>query len=66
MRISLMILLVFVASSSGCSMLEWAAPHQLWKLNRQPAGGRNDPYFSVPAQPAEPGGSSASSMPSVE
>ena len=36
---------------SGCTMLEWLAPHQLWKLNRQPAISRDDAYFSIPAQP---------------
>ncbi|WP_437221723.1 hypothetical protein SH661x_002447 [Planctomicrobium sp. SH661] len=32
-------------------MFQWAAPHQLWKLNRQPAMGGEDGYFSIPADP---------------
>lgn len=35
---------------SGCEMFQWAHPRQLWKLNRQPALGRDDSYFSIPAE----------------
>lgn len=35
---------------AGCEMFEWAHPRQLWKLNRQPALGRDDSYFSIPAE----------------
>ncbi len=34
----------------GCSMLQWMQPHQLWKLNREPAMGGEEGYFSVPAE----------------
>lgn len=51
--IILSLALLLMVCLSGCSMFQWAAPHQLWKLNRQPAGGRTDPYFSVPAQSVE-------------
>ena len=37
--------------TSGCTMLEWVRPHQLWKLNRQSAMSRDDAYFSIPAEP---------------
>ncbi|MCA8998899.1 MAG: hypothetical protein KDA80_18010 [Planctomycetaceae bacterium] len=40
---------------SGCEMIRWASPHQLWKLNRQ-SGSRTDPYFSIPADPVEADG----------
>ncbi|TWT57195.1 hypothetical protein KOR42_05530 [Thalassoglobus neptunius] len=38
---------------NGCTMMQWLAPHQLWKLNRQPAISRDDAYFSIPAEPVE-------------
>ncbi len=37
---------------SGCHAFEYLAPHQLWKLNRQPAMGGEDALFSLPAEPA--------------
>ncbi len=40
-----------VCLTSGCTMFEWVRPHQLWKLNRQPAMSRDDAYFNIPAQP---------------
>lgn len=49
-RVSLAILLLGVLMP-GCTMMEWMQPHQLWKLNRQPAMGGDDAYFSIPAQP---------------
>ena len=44
-------LVVLALSSSGCTMFEYLAPHQLWKLNRQPAQSREDAFFSIPAKP---------------
>lgn len=44
-----LILCLLCLSSSSCEMLQWAAPHQLWKLNRQPPIGGEDGYFSIPA-----------------
>ena len=50
---------------SGCTLFpEALQPHQLWKLNRQPASGRDDGLFSVsdpfldeaPAEDAETAG----------
>jgi len=49
MRQFLIICLLFCAPLSGCTLLQWVAPHQLWKLNRQPAIGGEDGYFSIPA-----------------
>jgi hypothetical protein len=37
--------------SNGCETMQWLAPHQLWKLNRQPPLGTDEAYFSIPAQP---------------
>lgn len=45
--------------SSGCQMLKWVEPHQLYKLNRQPSMARDDAYFNVPAQPVPEGAKSA-------
>lgn len=51
-RIQSLLLVAFVAILlPGCSMMEWVRPHQLWKINREPALGGEDGYFSVPAQP---------------
>lgn len=36
---------------SGCQMFHWLHPHQMWKLNRQPAISRDDAYFSIPVEP---------------
>ncbi|MBT5020640.1 hypothetical protein N9153_02950 [Planctomicrobium sp.] len=44
-------ILGLICLSSGCSMLEWVRPHQLYKLNRQPSMARDDAYFSIPASP---------------
>ena len=34
---------------AGCTLMpEALQPHQLWKLNRQPASGRDDAFFSIP------------------
>ena len=55
MRYFLLTFCLFTPLLCGCEMLQWASPHQLWKLNRQPAGGRSDPYFSIPADPASDG-----------
>lgn len=44
---------LILLSTTGCSLLEWVAPHQLYKLNRQPAMGREDAYFSIPAESHE-------------
>lgn len=41
--------LLFFSLFSGCETMQWIAPHQLWKLNRQPAVGGEDGYFSIPA-----------------
>jgi len=49
MRSKIFCLILVCAPLSGCTMLEWLAPHQLWKLNRQPAMGGEDGYFSIPA-----------------
>jgi hypothetical protein len=38
---------------SGCQMFHWLHPHQMWKLNRQPAISRDDAYFSIPAEPID-------------
>ncbi|QDT30780.1 hypothetical protein Mal48_00070 [Thalassoglobus polymorphus] len=51
MRRYFMISLSLCCLASGCQMMEWVQPHQLWKLNRQPAISRDDAYFNVPAQP---------------
>lgn len=51
MRRLFLCLLGLACLSSGCQMLKWVQPHQLWKLNRQPAISRDDAYFSVPAHP---------------
>lgn len=48
MRRILPLMLALGALCSGC---QWLAPHQLWKLNRQPAVGGDDGYFSIPAPP---------------
>ncbi|WP_437186272.1 hypothetical protein SH668x_003419 [Planctomicrobium sp. SH668] len=50
MRLSLCTLILIACCNSGCHLFDWAAPHNLWKLNRQPAMGGEDGYFSVPAQ----------------
>lgn len=35
-------------TTTGCTLMpEALQPHQLWKLNRQPASGRDDAFFSV-------------------
>lgn len=49
-----LLLLLTAVLNSGCQMMKHLAPHQLWKLNRQPpmAGG-DDVYFSVPAPDPE-------------
>ena len=36
--------------SSGCEMLQWLKPHNLWKLNRQPSLGGDDAYFQIPPE----------------
>lgn len=51
MRRLFLCILGLVCLSSGCQMLQWVQPHQLWKLNRQPAISRDDAYFSIPARP---------------
>jgi len=45
-----LLLLAFCCCQSGCTMFQWLAPHQLWKLNRQPAMGGEDGMFSIPAE----------------
>jgi len=45
----LLLFSLILCSFSGCTMFQWLAPHQLWKLNRQPALGGEDAYFSIPA-----------------
>lgn len=49
-RPKLIPLLILPMLSSGCELMQYAAPHQLWKLNRQPAMGGEDAYFSIPAE----------------
>jgi hypothetical protein len=46
--------------SSGCETMQWLAPHQLWKLNREPQVGGEDGYFSIPSQPLRPTGANSS------
>jgi hypothetical protein len=46
------ILLVLPLFFSGCELMQYVAPHQLWKLNRQPAMEGEDGYFSIPAESA--------------
>lgn len=46
-----LILFLITLCANGCTMMEHLAPHQLWKLNRQPAQSRDDALFSIPAQP---------------
>lgn len=39
---------VVCGALTGCTLMPAALqPHQLWKLNRQPASGRDDAFFSV-------------------
>jgi len=45
----LLLFSLILCSFNGCTMFQWLAPHQLWKLNRQPAMGGEDAYFSIPA-----------------
>jgi hypothetical protein len=47
-RLSFM--LVLFLCCSGCETMQWLAPHQLWKLNRQAPLGTDEAYFSIPAQ----------------
>lgn len=49
-----LLLLALCCTQCGCTMLEWVAPHQLWKLNRQPAMGGEDGMFSIPAESPPP------------
>lgn len=51
MRRLCIITISLLCLSSGCSMLEWVRPHQLYKLNRQPSMARDDAYFNIPAEP---------------
>jgi len=51
MRRLFLLLMLLSCTSTGCTMFEYLAPHQLWKLNRQPAMGGEDGYFSIPATP---------------
>ena len=37
-----------LGSLSGCTMLEWLHPTQLWKLNRHPPSSVGDAYFNIP------------------
>lgn len=39
---------------AGCETMQWIRPHQLWKLNRQPALGGDDGLFSIPAETSAP------------
>lgn len=48
-----LILLLFCLFS-GCETMQWLTPHQMWKLNRQPAVGGEDGYFSIPAAAVAP------------
>lgn len=45
--------IVALAALSGCSMLEYIKPHQLYKLNRQAAPRSEFDYFSIPDPPRE-------------
>lgn len=62
MRKLLLFSACFTLLASGCHVFEYLAPHQLWKLNRQPAMGGEDGMFSIPADPfaAAPAESAAS------
>lgn len=66
MRSFMILLLGIICLSSGCQMLEWVRPHQLYKLNRQPSMARDDAYFSVPAQPVPDQKSSQNPYPSIQ
>lgn len=51
------------AAFSGCTMFpSWIQPASWWKLNQQPAGGRDSMYFSIadPPRPVDAGGAEAS------
>ena len=57
------LIMLVLTLSSGCELFEWVAPHQLWKLNRQPPLGGRDGYFSIPAEPRVDVGSDAPTSP---
>lgn len=52
--LKLLVIVVGLGFCSGCTMMEYLKPHQLWKLNRQPSMMREDAYFSIPARPVVP------------
>ncbi|HWL07496.1 MAG TPA: hypothetical protein VNQ76_03760 [Planctomicrobium sp.] len=60
MRHRFLLLVAMTGLMTGCTMMQHAAPHQLWKLNRQkaPTSESADGYFSLPATPLshQPGG----------
>jgi hypothetical protein len=49
-RLLLIVLTLCVVTFAGCETMQWLRPHQLWKLNRQPAFGGEDGMFSIPPE----------------
>lgn len=51
-KLTLFVCLFLMAGLSGCSWLPHSMqPHQLWKLNRGQALGRDTYYYSIPDEP---------------
>ncbi len=64
-RLRILLILLATASAGGCQMFDRALhelqPHRLWRMNRQPAPGREDAaFYSIADDVAvrEPGPSS--------